>query len=122
MPGSVAKVTDIKSPSQVVAYAEENPFIIEEGQRVSDDYPDGITTATSINDCLLYPLSPGTAKTTIENAGGKYNYFGPLTDGFATFHRAEDAEYILGFSHAVFIDGHVDRVEIEQTVAYTWPH
>lgn len=122
LPGSVAKISNIKSPSQVVAYGEENPFVLAAGNRPSDAYPNGITTATPINDCLLYPLSPGTAKTTIENSGGKYAYNGPLVDGFATFHRAPDAEWFLGYSHAAFVDGHVDTVTVEQTVQFTWPN
>lgn len=117
----VIKITNVKSPSEVVIFGEENPMRVPANMRPT--LAKG--TGTPMNDCLLWPFDPATAKRTIESLPqGKYTDFNstPFNDSFGTYHRAKDGERFLGFSDAVFVDGRVEFVTPEQTLRYMWPY
>lgn len=120
------RITDIKTPSTVFAYSEENPYSIPNYSAASGMGRPTLKNGcnSSYNDCLLYVLDPRTAKTTIDAAGGKYASIDKfdLTDGFASYHRASDKSFrYRGYANAVFIDGHVQPVTVEDSIKYSWP-
>jgi hypothetical protein len=72
--------SNISNPANVVVFTEENAWTI----------PD--ISSTHFNDNFLRACTPT-----------------PM-DAFATFHDAPAGDLNSGFAHAVFVDGHVDRV------------
>lgn len=116
IPDLVEKITLVRSPSTVFSYGEENPFAIPAGAR-----PGFTSSASSLNDSLLYVVDPRIARSTIEVAGGKFGAAIPFTDCFGSFHKAKDSAKYLGYSKAVFVDGHIQDVVPEETLRYSWP-
>lgn len=116
----VVKITRVKSPSQVVMFGEENPMRIPASVR--KDLPGG--SNATVNDCLLWPYEPANAKSKIDGMGGKYARFdgSGFSDCFGTYHRAKDDARFLGFTNAVFVDGHVQYVAPEETLKFMWPY
>lgn len=115
------KTNEVQNPSQVFTYGEENPYSIPVDVR-----PGFRSSATAFNDCLLYaPQSPASnyAREAVETHGSRNgdwsNY--AFTDCFGSFHRADDSEGYLGYSHAVFVDGHIDIVTPEESMKHSWP-
>ncbi|HDM78554.1 MAG TPA: type II secretion system protein [Deltaproteobacteria bacterium] len=75
------KLTDVKRPSAILFFTEENIWTITYPVRLSD-YP--------LNDTYFGPA--------------KYGYGG---DCIATFHKAHDPQLNTGVSNVLFVDGHV---------------
>lgn len=116
-PEYVRKITQVKSPSTIFAYGEENPYAIPTGKR-----SDSFRSESSLNDCLMYVIDPASARSTIEGyTNGKFSEDVPFVDSFGSFHKAKDADRYLGSSKAVFVDGHIQDVEPEETLKYSWP-
>ena len=116
----VRKITQVKSPTTVFAYAEENPYRIPSDGTVPD-LPEG--SSTGLNDCLMYVVFPaGAARAIIEaDPQGKFSTEIEFTDCFGSFHHAKDEHKYLGYSKAVFLDGHIQNVWPEETLRYAWP-
>ena len=122
LPDRVGKITQVKSPFTVFAYAEENPFVLPANARPQlEKLPLFRSVNTPLNDCLMYIIDPRTARTTIEGAGGKKRAELPFVDCFGSFHGAKDSEKYLGSSKAVFVDGHIQDVVPEESILYSWP-
>jgi prepilin-type N-terminal cleavage/methylation domain-containing protein len=122
IPDRVGKITNVRSPSTVFAYAEENPFVIPANARPQiEGLPLFKSVNTPLNDCLMYIMDPRTARTRIEGAGGKHRAELPFVDCFGSFHGAKDSEKYLGSSKAVFVDGHIQDVVPEESILYSWP-
>lgn len=116
-PEHISKISQVKSPSTVFAYGEENPYAIPFGAR-----PGFSRSLTSLNDCLMYVVNPMSARSTIEGASeGKFSTDIPFVDCFGSFHKAKDEDKYLGGSKAVFVDGHIQDVMPEETLRYSWP-
>ena len=45
----------------------------------------------------------------------------PFVDSFATFHKAKQSDLNDGISNAVFVDGHVQSVELLDSQKLAWP-
>ena len=118
----INKITQIRSPSTIFAYGEENPYTIPGTARPPwGNFTTSLVSGTGLNDCLTYVLEPAQAKATIESSRGKYNVPPIFIDCFGSYHRAPDNEGYLGFSKAVFVDGHIQNVVPEETLIYAWP-
>ena len=86
--------SEVKNPSRVMFFSEENSWTVPELQNAS------------INDNNLR-ATPGTGD-----------------DHFATFHDAPSQDLDHGYAHAVFVDGHVERVSAYpagNSFALSWP-
>jgi prepilin-type N-terminal cleavage/methylation domain-containing protein len=86
--------SEVKNPSRVFFFSEENPFSVPELQ------------SSIINDNNLR-ATPG-----------------PGNDHFATFHDAPSRDLKKGYAFAVFVDAHVERVSaypVGNTFALSWP-
>lgn len=123
IPDYIQKITQVKSPSTIFAYGEENPYTIPlpNERPVYGSFSRKVSSNTPLNDCLLYAIALTTARTAITGSGGKYTYDPGFIDCFGSFHRAKDAEGHLGFSKAVFVDGHIQNVQPEESLIYSWP-
>lgn len=120
----VRKITQIKSPSEIFAYGEENPYAIPGSQRpLYGNFTVSVSSSSPVNDCLLYMLNPATTESEIQSRGGgnKYNVPPAFIDCLGSFHRAKDPEGYLGYSKAVFVDGHIQNVLPEESLIYGWP-
>jgi prepilin-type N-terminal cleavage/methylation domain-containing protein len=119
----VRKITQVKSPSRVFAYGEENPYNIPSSnlRPYYGTFTVKVSSQTPVNDCLLWVIAPGGAKAEIDRVGSKYNYPPIFVDCLASYHRAKDAEGLLGYSKAVFVDGHIQNVVPEESLIYAWP-
>lgn len=118
----IRKITQIRSPSTIFAYGEENPFALPVNKRpLWGTFSISVSSNTSLNDCLTYVLNPAEAKYRIESSGGKHNVQPDFVDCFGSFHRAKDADGYLGYSKAVFVDGHIQDVVPEESLIYAWP-
>ena len=85
---------EVKNPSRVMFFSEENSWRVDELQNAS------------INDNNLR-ATPG-----------------PGDDHFATFHDAPSQDLDHGYAFAVFVDGHVERVSaypVGNSFALSWP-
>ena len=86
--------SQVRNPSRVFFFSEENPFSVPELQ------------SSTINDNNLR-ATPG-----------------PGNDHFATFHDAPSRDLNKGYAFAVFVDAHVERVSaypVGNTFALSWP-
>lgn len=121
---NVLKITQVKSPSAVFVYAEENPYTIPfpNDRPIYSTHTRAASSGTPINDCLLYVLAPQSADAEIASAGSKYAVEPSFIDCLGSFHRARDADGLLGYSKAVFTDGHIQNVQPEESLIYAWPH
>ncbi len=117
------RITQVKSPSQVFAYGEENPYTLPSSnpRPLYTGFTVRVSSQTPLNDCLLYSINPAAAKATIDAAGGKHKVPPTFVDCMGSFHRAKDADGYLGYSKAVFVDGHLQNVLPEETLIYSWP-
>ncbi len=96
----VEKISGIKRPSDVFFFAEENMWLNKWAGNV-------------LNDNALISQW--------DNAEIDFNMRPVFLDAFATFHKAKDVDMNLGVSNAVFTDGHVQIVEVEDTHKFAWP-
>jgi prepilin-type N-terminal cleavage/methylation domain-containing protein len=119
----VRKITQLRSPSAVFAYGEENPYVLPSSnpRPLYGKFTVRVSSATPLNDCLLYSINPQSAKSFIEKYGSKYDVPPAFTDCLGTFHRAKDTDGYLGYSKAVFADGHIQNVVPEESLIYSWP-
>lgn len=119
----VKKITQLRSPSQVFAYGEENPYTLPSSnpRPLYTGFTVRVSSQTPLNDCLLYSINPQSAKATIENAGGKHKVPPTFVDCMGSFHRAKDGDGYLGYSKAIFVDGHLQNVLPEESLIYSWP-
>jgi len=86
--------SQVKNPSRVMFFSEENSWTVPELQNAS------------INDNNLR-ATPG-----------------PGDDHFATFHDAPSQDLDHGYAHAVFVDAHVERVSaypVGNSFTLSWP-
>ncbi len=118
------KITHVKSPSTVFAYGEENPYPLPANKRpLYGNFTVTASSSSPVNDCLLYMLNPATAASEIASRGNGNKHHVPpaFIDCLGSFHRAKDAEGYLGYSKAVFVDGHIQNVMPEESLIYAWP-
>jgi prepilin-type N-terminal cleavage/methylation domain-containing protein len=118
------KITQVRSPSAIFAYAEENPYPIPSSNTrpLYAPFTARVSSISPVNDCLLYMINPGAAKYTIDTAGGKYKVQpNTFVDCLGSYHRAKDPDGLLGYSKAVFVDGHIQNVVPEESLIYAWP-
>jgi len=106
-------LTNIKSPSRIVFFAEENgwPYVPKSGEPVRYQYtlndnalcgsPEHPQNATA----WTYPLSQGP----------------PYVDAFGSFHKTTLQKRNDGQANATFIDGHVGLVDPKRTYYYIKP-
>lgn len=83
--GQMIRLSQVKHPSRVLFFAEENIWII----RRSDKPPGLNLSNAALNDMFFG---------TVKNGNG---------DCIATFHKATDSKRNTGVSNVLFIDGHV---------------
>lgn len=93
----VRNLSLVKRPANIFFFAEENMWITPE------------FNSTVLNDNALVSRWDNSSDDP------------PFLDSFATFHKAKDADMNDGVSNAVFIDGHVQTVEVEDTHIMSWP-
>jgi len=98
---AVPKVTQVRRPSQVFLFSEENMWMIP-----------GVSVAV-LNDTLLLP---------------RYEPYGPedIGDSFGTYHAVKGGDLNSGKANLVFVDGHVDWVHIglenlDEAFRLSWP-
>jgi prepilin-type N-terminal cleavage/methylation domain-containing protein/prepilin-type processing-associated H-X9-DG protein len=84
-PGQMIRLSQVKHPSRVLFFAEENIWTIR-----SSDKPPGL----NLSNAALNDMYFGTVK----NGNG---------DCIATFHKANDSKRNTGVSNVLFVDGHV---------------
>ncbi len=90
----VRKESQVKNPSRVFFFSEENTWAIP-----------GLSSA-AVNDNNLRSTPPGN------------------TDCFATYHNAPGGDLNMGFANAVFVDSHVEQVSARprpNTFILSWP-
>jgi prepilin-type N-terminal cleavage/methylation domain-containing protein/prepilin-type processing-associated H-X9-DG protein len=98
----IDKISGIKRPANVFYFAEENMW----GNKWAPNV---------LNDNALISQWDN-AEIDLEKDS---NIF---TDAFATFHKARDVDMNEGISNAVFVDGHVQIVEVKDTHKFAWPY
>ena len=74
-------ISEIKHPSRVFFFSEQNPFPTEFSTPIGDH-------------CLIY----------------RHIASGAHTDGFATFHNAPGGDLTAGEANMVFVDGHIESL------------
>ena len=94
---AVKKEAEVKRPSGVFYFAEENMWLTE-----------GINYMT-LNDNALLPRWDNNSQKP------------PFLDSFATFHKAKERDMNDGISNSVFIDGHAQIVDVEDSHRLAWP-
>jgi len=87
-PGQMIGMNQVKHPSRVLFFTEENIWII---RKIS-----GEPLTLNLSNYALNDMYFGT----IKNGNG---------DSIATFHRANDSQLNTGVSNALFLDGHVSE-------------
>ena len=108
------KATDVISPSEIFFFAEENGWSF-----VPNEPGDPVRYTSVLNDNALcgapeHPYYP--------TAWTYPKYPTPsFLDSFGSFHKTTIQKRNEGMANAVFIDGHVELVDPEQTYAYTRP-
>ena len=109
----VISQTEIKAPSRVFFFAEENgwTYVPDPGQPVR--------YSATLNDNALCggPTHP-------QNAAAwtyKLDVGPPYLDSFGSFHKTTMQKRNDGKANVVFIDNHVDLVEPDRTYYYTKP-
>jgi prepilin-type N-terminal cleavage/methylation domain-containing protein/prepilin-type processing-associated H-X9-DG protein len=102
----VEKISKVAHPATVFFFAEEN-------MQIDNDEPWSIAV---LNDNALISRWDN-PKIVI----GPPPRVAPFLDSFATFHKSKDANLNDGVSNAVFIDGHVEQVDVRDTHELSWP-
>ena len=100
----VEKISKVARPATVFLFAEENMLI--DGQEP--------WSMVVLNDNALISQR--------DNAIINFNLKPPFDDSFATFHKAKDVNLNDAVSNAVFVDGHVEQVDVRDTHELSWPY
>ena len=105
----VRKITEVKQPSKVINFTEENSWFIE-----------GLPGAT-LNDNNFHNRGDGRQTFPFGHPSGGGG------DVFATFHKHKRGDLNSGYANAVFVDGHVERVSAydknsQNSFYLSWPH
>lgn len=99
--GGVLKTIQVKRPSTVFVFTEENMWATP-----------GLTDSV-LNDTVMLNRFPPYGLTDI-------------SDTFGTMHSSQGSDLTSGYANLVFVDGHVDRVHIDkqnidQAFSLSWP-
>jgi len=107
---------NVKQPATVFVYADEGPFR-------ADGY-----NYQGLNDTSLWVIYAADAsRAAVQSAGSKWNVkpgpgnYGEFTDIVGGFHGAPSGDLVAGKGSCVFVDGHVDAIERDDSFAYAWP-
>ena len=93
----VEKLSNVRQPYTVFFFGEENMWITPN------------INGSVLNDNALI--------TKWDNSDDEP----PFVDSFATFHKAKESDLNDGISNAVFVDGHVQSVELLDSQKLAWP-
>lgn len=97
-PGEVERLTDItRPPSEVLLFAEENLWVIQ-----------GVSLCTFNDSVLIVTWSPSDSL--------------PFCDCIGSFHQTSPGDLNGGRANVVFVDGHVEAAEPEESFVLSWPH
>ena len=114
------KTSDLKAPSRIFFFAEENGWAYEKGPGENYDLYDAV-----LNDNALCgaPGHPDTASSWLYPLDYDYNTDSPggYLDSLATFHKTTMQKRNDGMANAVFVDGHVELADPKRTYYYTKP-
>jgi prepilin-type N-terminal cleavage/methylation domain-containing protein len=112
----VHKTMNVKQPATVFVYADEGPFR-------ADGY-----NFQGLNDTSLWVIwAADDSRAAVKGAGSKWNVkpgpgnYGEFTDIVGGFHGAPSGNLVAGKGICVFVDGHVDAIERDDSFAYAWP-
>lgn len=102
------RVSDIRSPSSIFFFGEENPWVISGryGATLNDNALCGAPQHPSASAAWTTDIS---AMVTSQRSGAKY------LDSLASFHKTTFEKKDDGQSNVVFVDGHVDMTKWDNT-------
>jgi len=101
--GGVLRVNEVRDPSKVFFFSEENNWSVRpDHPRFPDRKLKAALSTTALDDTLLLILpSP------------------KVSDCFATYHDAPSGDLNRGYGNAVFIDGHVEQIRVKNQLRKT---
>jgi hypothetical protein len=106
--GGVLKDSEVRDPTEVFFFAEENSWTLRpDHPRFPAKWLSKPLSTKALDDTLLLISSTSQAR-----------------DCFATYHGGKSGDVNRGFGNVVFIDGHVDRITIEEQLEHnkkSWP-
>jgi prepilin-type processing-associated H-X9-DG protein len=108
IPGSVLKESEVRNPSRVFFFAEENSWSLRpEHHKFSAKWLPKALSTKALDDTMLLISSTSEAK-----------------DCFATYHGAPSGDINRGYGNVAFVDSHVERIRVEEQLEQLengWP-
>lgn len=114
------KKTDVRSPSRVFFFAEENGWAYEMGPNENYNLYDAVLNDNALCGAPEHPDYPS-AWTYSLNYDYNSDSPGGYLDAFGTFHKTTMQKRNDGMANAAFVDGHVELADPKRTYYYTRP-